>query len=120
RPWPSIFRTRIPVGPGVTPVFSRDGSSLYFVELDGSGISAVDITYEPSLSVSPPRRVIESSNYLWTAFGRVWDTDPDGERFVVVRDPIAPDADSTADASRPRIDVVLNWFEELKVRVPTQ
>jgi hypothetical protein len=120
RPWPSVFRTRIPVAPGASPVFSRDGSKLFYLELDGTGISAVDISYEPNISVSAPYRVIEGTRYLWNLFGRTWDPDATGERFLVIRDPVAPAEEFVDDADRTRIDVVLNWFEVLKERVPTQ
>jgi hypothetical protein len=37
---------------------------------------------------------------------------PDGQRFLLIR---------TDAAARPvRLDVILNWFEELRQRVPTK
>jgi hypothetical protein len=43
----------------------------------------------------------------------LWDVAPDGTRFLVVTDP-APDADPAT------VQVVMNWFEELreKTHVP--
>ena len=40
---------------------------------------------------------------------RNYDVMPNGERFIMVR---------PADTGRPRMNVVLNWFEELKTLVP--
>ncbi len=40
-----------------------------------------------------------------------YDVHPDGERFIMIKQGI--------EGSRPQINVVLNWFEELKERVPT-
>ena len=50
--------------------------------------------------------------------GTPWDISPDGKRFLMMK----------AAASRPRppsagprkINIVLNWFEELKQRVPVK
>jgi serine/threonine-protein kinase len=109
RPFPGVSRTRHPVAPGTQPVFSRDGSELFF--FDGQGISVVPITYEPTLSVGAPTRLFETAAYSLDAPGRAWDPDPSGQRFLMIR---APDP-ATSGA---RIDVVINWFEELKSRVP--
>jgi Tol biopolymer transport system component len=53
RPFPAVARTRIRVGRGRPPVFSRDGSELFF--FDGQGLSAVPITYEPTFAVGAPQ-----------------------------------------------------------------
>jgi Tol biopolymer transport system component len=117
RSFPAVSRTRIPVGPGSSPVFSRDGSELFF--FDGRGIATAPIVYEPTLRVGSPRRLFESDAFMWALYGRTWDPDPSGDRFLVIRDP-ASGAEPGAAAEPPRIDVVLNWFEELKRRVPTE
>jgi Tol biopolymer transport system component len=113
RPFPGVSRTFYRVGPGSAPVFSRDGSELFF--FDGQGLAAAPITYEPTLRVGAPRRLFESTAYLWGPAGRAWDADPSGERFLMIRVPVGGD-----DGEQPtaRIDVVLNWFEELESRVP--
>jgi hypothetical protein len=116
RPFPDVSRTLIPVGRGEGPVFSRDGSELFF--LNGSGISVVSVTYEPTLRIGRPAKLFESASYLWARDGRAWDPDPSGERFLMIR---VPDTALPNDAtSRGQIDVVLNWFEELKQRAPLE
>jgi serine/threonine-protein kinase len=111
RPFPVVSRTRIPVGPGRDLVFSRDGSELFF--FDGEGLSAAPITYEPTLRVGAPTRLFETTGYFLQGPGRAWDVDLNGQRFLMIRD-----TSPAADGAAPRIDVVLNWFEELKSRVP--
>jgi serine/threonine-protein kinase len=115
RPLPDAARTRIPIGPGSQPVFSRDGSELFF--FNGKGLAAAPVTYQPTLRVGPPQQLFESTAYLYAARGRAWDVDPSGKRFLMIRMPDSP-AVSAAPA-RQRIDVVVNWFEELKRKVPT-
>ena len=46
--------------------------------------------------------------------GPLWDITPDGERFVMV----LPNTGFDAGSRVPQINVVINWFEELKARVP--
>ena len=43
-----------------------------------------------------------------------YDVAPDG-RFLMITLP----GDPTGEGGRPELNVVLNWFEELKQRVPT-
>ncbi len=45
----------------------------------------------------------------WTR-PRSYDVTPDGERFLMTR--------LAGEPSRPRVVVVLNWFEELRAKVP--
>jgi hypothetical protein len=115
-PFPAVSRTRIPVGPGVTPLFSRDGSELFYS--DGQGIVALAVNYQPTLRFGLPRRIIELDGYLGNLYGRTWDRDPNGERFLLIREPAVAGTTPGTDSKPARVDVVLNWFEELKVRVP--
>jgi hypothetical protein len=117
RPFPALGRTRIPVGPGVSAVFSRDGSELF--TSDGIGLTAFDVTYEPTLRIGAPRELFETTGYMTNLYGRVWDADPAGTRFLMVRDPGAASVAGGNDAERLRLEVTLNWFEELEERVPT-
>jgi DNA-binding winged helix-turn-helix (wHTH) protein/Tol biopolymer transport system component len=113
RPFPAVSRTRIRLGRGNALVFSRDGSELFF--FDGQGLSAAPVTYEPTLRVGAPQRLFETTaRFPSVPGGRSWDVDPSGKRFLMVRAPSA-----AAGGTEPRIDVVVNWFEELKSRVPT-
>ncbi len=47
-----------------------------------------------------------------TVFRANYDVTPDGQRFVMVKP-------SEQQGAATQINVVLNWFEELKQRVPT-
>ncbi len=47
---------------------------------------------------------------------RPYDITPDGQRFLMVFP--ADQADSVAETPDEHIHIVLNWFEELKERVP--
>jgi hypothetical protein len=49
--------------------------------------------------------------------GRYYDITPDGKQFLAIMFPGAEN--SLARQPAERINIVLNWFEELKARVPT-
>lgn len=68
----------------------------------------VDVESEPTFSFSAPELVLEGSYALGQAKG--YDFSHDGELFLLLK--------RTADAT-PEVHVVLNWFQELKARVPT-
>jgi pectate lyase len=42
---------------------------------------------------------------------------PDGKQFAVM---VSPDEATSNQRSTQQINIVLNWFEELKQRVPVQ
>jgi serine/threonine-protein kinase len=111
RPLPDVARRRIPVGPGNSPVFSRDGSEIFF--LSGDSLVAAPITYEPTISVGPPRELFETTGYFLIGPGRSWDVDPSSQRFLMIRE-----AGTGAGGGARQIDIVINWFEELESRVP--
>ena len=48
---------------------------------------------------------------------RLWDIGHDGKRFLMVKPPEASEDQFAVEIPR-KINVVLNWFEELKKRVP--
>ena len=56
-----------------------------------------------------PRTLFESQEFR-SRYDR-YAVSPDGERFLMVR--------RSPEAIPDRIDIVLNWFEELKRLVPT-
>ena len=80
------------------------------------GISGATVTYQPGLRIGPIRQLFKGA-YLWTAPGRAWDVDPNGRRFLMIRRPDSAAPQGSA-ALRPEIQVVVNWAEEVKSRVP--
>ena len=66
---------------------------------------AVAIETTPTLELGSPRELFEASDLA------AYDVHPDGDRFLIVS--------AERQASAGQINVVLNWFEELKRLVPT-
>ena len=57
-------------------------------------------------------------NNVALSLERPYDISHDGKRFLGLID--ATQAAQAAGAQAPQIRVVLNWFEELKAKVPTK
>jgi hypothetical protein len=52
--------------------------------------------------------------FLTTAFARGYDVSADGQRFLMEL------SDASTEPPVTGMHVILNWFEELKARVPTK
>ena len=104
---------QISTGGGTQPRWSRDGRELFFCQ--GDTLMAVEVETEPSFLPGTPKVLFRESHFLSFVFG--WDISPDGNQFLIVKPATMAD-DKTANHTSPRINVVLNWFEELKQRVP--
>jgi hypothetical protein len=74
---------------------------------------AVPITAGPSFQAGAPRLLFEKPYERSPNPIPYYDVSPDGQRFLMVRE--------GGDEPPPsQINVVLNWFEELKRRVPAK
>jgi eukaryotic-like serine/threonine-protein kinase len=97
---------------GTEPVWNRNGRELFY--RSGNKMMAVETTTSPSFSAGNSRMLFEGE-YLATDYpqlGSDYDVSADGQRFLMVKE---------TERSLPtdQINVVLNWFDELKRRVPT-
>ena len=73
---------------------------------------AVPVQSEPTFRAGKPEVLFEGL-YRTTPIPaglQYYDISPDGQRFLMIK---------TAEGSTAQINVVLNWFEELKRLVPT-
>jgi serine/threonine-protein kinase len=108
-PDPNQKRQKVSPVHGSEPMWTRGGRELVYRE--GDKVMVVDIDLATGSSGQP--RLLFSgpypSNQGWTR-PRSYDVTPDGERFLLTRLP--------GEQPRPRIVVVLNWFEELSAKVP--
>jgi serine/threonine-protein kinase len=105
-----------------SPAWNPRGGELFFIgrgSLAGRLVMmAVDIALGPALRVGPPRVLFEfdALSLQLNAVGvRAYDVAPDGQRFYGVQ--------MVAPASPPavtHINLIQNWFEELKAQAPTE
>jgi eukaryotic-like serine/threonine-protein kinase len=102
------------VGSGARPQWSPDGHELFFYSVDRTFVTTVTTrpTFATTHAIALPFNVYGGRG---PGFGRDADVLPDGKHFVAVV--AAPSA--TANGGVRQFEIVLNWFEELRQRVPT-
>ena len=118
RPYPDVEggKWQVSTDGGVWPLWSADGRELFYRSEDK--YMAVPVKTEPTFSFETPKILFQGTYIIpGNPFLRNWDIHPDGKRFLMVKPFTVADSESTSAGSR-RINVVLNWFEELKERVP--
>jgi serine/threonine protein kinase/Tol biopolymer transport system component len=94
---------------GTEPRWAHDGEIFY---RSGDKMMAVQTTLTPSFSADKPNVLFEGRYVPTLATKANYDVTPDGKRFLMLKA-------SEQDVSTTQINVVLNWFEELKQKVPT-
>jgi dipeptidyl aminopeptidase/acylaminoacyl peptidase len=97
------------------PVWSPDGKELVYYQVEAAKLVAVRIQMQPSFSFGDPIPLPIERMIQTRATPRQYDITPDGKRFLVLLP--APQSGTESRATQ-QIHVVLNWFEELKQRVP--
>ena len=95
---------------GTEPVWNPNGRELFY--RSGDKMMVVDITTQPSFSVGKPKLLFEGPYEPTPATFPYYDVSPDGQRFLMLKPA------ESAETAPTQINVVLNWFEELKRRVP--
>jgi hypothetical protein len=100
----------ISTGGGNEPVWARNAPFLFYRHDDT--MMVVDVVTAPTVAAGKPRRLFEKRYQRSPAFWPNYDVTADGKRLLMIK---------RAEQSAPTyINVVLNWTEELKQRVPTQ
>ncbi|HYL85789.1 MAG TPA: protein kinase [Candidatus Angelobacter sp.] len=95
---------------GTEPAWNHNGRELFY--RNGDKMMAVDIAIQPSFAAGKPRMLFQGPYERTAATAPNYDVSPDGQRFLMLKP-----AD-TGESAPTQINVVLNWFEELKRRVP--
>jgi len=122
RPFPEGGRrVQISNNGGVEPMWGADASELFYRERLGATTKmiAVELETEPELDVVGRTELFSGDYWFMNNFARtVYDYDRANDRFLMVDiNPASGDEDE--DENSRKINVILNWFEELKQRVPT-
>jgi serine/threonine protein kinase len=119
QPFPTTGATYpISKGFGFHPTWSPDGKELFYFAGVGAGqFVAVSVTTRPTFTFGNPVPVPRPFVERGSGFERNNDITLDGKRFLGV---VAAGQTASGAPAAPQIQVVLNWFEELKARVPTK
>ena len=97
---------------GGEPLWNPNGRELFYRSRDR--MMAVDINTQPSFSAGKPK-VLFTGQYQPSSSpvpNANYDISHDGQRFLMLKP-------GGQDQAATQINVVLNWFEELKQKVPT-
>ena len=89
---------------------AKNGRELFY--RDGDKMMAVPVTTQPTFRAGTPTLLFEGqyhNDFNWSPPN--YDVTPDGQRFLMIQ----PGEQEAAT----QINVVLNWFEELKRLAPT-
>jgi serine/threonine-protein kinase len=115
-------QVQVSTGGGSSPAWSPPGRELFYVVSRGQAagrarLMAVDVVAPPTLGPGLPRTLFEFdpvSLVLAAVPSRNYDVTRDGQRFIAAMRVTDPDRPVT------HINVVLNWFEELKAKAPAR
>ncbi|MGH9775892.1 MAG: protein kinase domain-containing protein [Candidatus Acidiferrales bacterium] len=121
-PYPRLApRERISTEGGLRPVWAPDGRELYYRTVASveellrralaqrSRVMAVPIETKPTFKAGTPHMLFEGPFF---ESGHDFAVTPDGRGFILIRE-------SASQSDPNEIHIVLNWFEELKQRVPS-
>jgi serine/threonine protein kinase/Tol biopolymer transport system component len=95
---------------GTEPAWNPNGRELFY--RSGDKIMAVDIATQLGFNAGKPRMLFKGTYQPASLTAPNYDVSPDGQRFLMLK------PSEQEQASPTQINVVLNWFEELKRRVP--
>jgi hypothetical protein len=94
---------------------SPDGRELFY--RSGDSVMAVSVKTNPDFSCESPRQLFQrkytscSPSFMNNEYAP-WDTSQDGKRFLIMKE--------VSDEVPRRINIVLNWLDELKRLVPVK
>jgi serine/threonine protein kinase len=110
---------QVSINGGISPRWSPDGQKLYY--RNDSSVLAVTVETEPTFSPRNEEALFEGDYFILSRSSPIervpWDVHPDGKRFLMIK-PASTTEDGSELGYSSKINIVLNWFEELKQRVP--
>jgi serine/threonine-protein kinase len=117
RPFPEVNKGKWPIstGGGESPIWSPDSSELFY--RNEAAVMAVSIDTKATFSAGKPRMLFQGPYVTGYEDSPAWDISPDGKKFLMIKQPSPTDKPDSAAGPR-KINIVLNWLEELKQRVP--
>jgi eukaryotic-like serine/threonine-protein kinase len=112
-PFPNVEsggKRQVSTSGGDSPLWSPDGRELFY--RNGDSFIAVEVETKPTFSLGQHKTLFRGAYVGFEPARGIlgWDINKKDKRFLMMKE-----AESTPTAAGPRlINVVLNWFEELK------
>ena len=94
---------------GQEPVWSRDGHELFYRK--DYKMLVVPVETGSTFRAERPHLLFEAPYYTDTSGHPAYDISVDGQRFLMIQD---------TEDERTQLNVVFNWFQELKRLVPVE
>jgi hypothetical protein len=91
-------------------VWNPKGRELFY--RSGNKMIAVEIATQPGFAPGKPRMLFEGRYQPSPGTNAYYDVSPDDQRFLMLK------PTEQEQAALAQINVVQNWFEELKQKVP--
>lgn len=113
---PTGAKYQVSSGGGRAPVWSPDGKQLFFHHSFTNQLLVVDVSAAQGLTFGSPV-TLPIDGTIHPQSQRNYDVTPDGKQLVVVL-PEQATRGGAAGSAPVQINVVMNWFEELKARAP--
>ena len=116
RPFPNVAdgRWQIVASGGKWPLWSRDGTELFY--LTGPGISSVQVEPTPSFQWSSPKHLLDAAyvGFPGLAGPRNYDLSPDGKRFLVIKEGgrEKPPADGRTGCRGKLVEELKSWHRQ--------
>jgi serine/threonine-protein kinase len=112
RPFPNVEEGKLQISSdgGTEPVWAPQGQELFY--RNGEAMMKVGIKTEPTFTAGSPEVLFTGRHTISLAVTN-YDISRDGQRFLMIK------AAEGEEGQQDQINVVLNWFEELKRLVPT-
>ncbi len=122
RPFPDINlgKWQVSTNGGISPLWSPDSRELFYRKDDAT--LAVMVGTGSTFMAGNPKILFQGTYFSYVPYGTSytpWDISPDGKRFIMVKSP-QPTQGKFTDTGGRKINIVLNWTEELKQRVPVK
>jgi len=112
---PTGAKYQIATTNGAHPLWSRDGKQIFYLEYLAATVRArlmsIDVRTDSGFAYGNPTRIFEG---VWAIGAWPYDVMPDGRFVALLR---AGEAAQDSETN-PEIRVTLNWFAELRQRVP--
>jgi hypothetical protein len=93
-------------------VWSDDGTELFYMDLT-TAIWSVPVRTRPNFDAGNATKLFDGPWFVGQS-GQTYDVSHDGRRFLMIKEPTSTQAAGLSTT----INVVLNWTEELKRRLP--
>jgi len=101
----------VSTGGGLDPMWSPDGTRLYYLRNPPTGMMVVPIDTRSPVTVGTPHVVFERQYYRTLPGTRTHSIAADGSRLLMIK---TNDTTTRAD----QLHVVLNWYDELRRLLP--